>query len=402
MRAVVLLAFLAVQNPVDVAWENTVRLAHVKNKVAVALASQPDYVCLASFDRFYTPAGGVERRMDTIRVEVAYVGGKELHSWPGENNFSETPLTRMIGVGMVGDGDFAVHAHNVFVAGGGVVRYAGEEGKLLRWNYTISAFQSGWTISRGTARQTVGSAGSFWVDATTLALVRMDNRATDFFSSFPLQAADSRVDYGTVHIGEQDVLMPVRGEMKTVALDGTENRNVTEYSSCRQYVGKSTISFGELPATVPAAPPVTTERITVPPGLSLKIRLERAVELATSKVGDAVEGSLIAPLRDGSREIAPKGAIVRGRVRLVNHDPAEIGLLFDELEFPGHAAHFAARLQRFDSDVPGVQMTMISSRKYEGQVMTGTQIMPSKMPGVSVFFVKSGVPKGALMTWVTE
>jgi len=196
--------------------------------------------------------------------------------------------------------------------------------------------------------------------------------------------------------------MPVRGEMKTVALDGTENRNVTEYSSCRQYVGKSTISFGELPATVPAAPPVTTERITVPPGLSLKIRLERAVELATSKVGDAVEGSLIAPLRDGSREIAPKGAIVRGRVRLVNHDPAEIGLLFDELEFPGHAAHFAARLQRFDSDVPGVQMTMISSRKYEGQVMTGTQIMPSKMPGVSVFFVKSGVPKGALMTWVTE
>jgi hypothetical protein len=402
MRAVLLLALLATQDPTDVAWENTVRLAHVKHKVQVALASQPDYVCLATFDRFITPAKGVEHRMDTVRVEVAYVGGKELYSWPGENNFSEKPLSRMIGVGMVGDGDFAVHAHNVFVAGAGIVRYGGAEGKLLRWDYKISRFQSGWTISRADAQQTVGSAGSFWVDAGTLDLVRMEIRATDFLSSFPLQAAESRVDYGNVHIGEQDVLMPVRGEMKTVALDSSQNRNVTEYSSCRQYVGKSTISFGELPATVPAAPPVAIERIAVPAGLTLKIRLEGAVVLAKAEVGDVVEASLAAPLRDRFREIAPKGATVRGRVRLINHDPAEVGLSFDELDFAGHIAHFNARLQGFDSDVPGVQMNMISGRRYEGQVMTGTQITPSKMAGASVFFVKTGVPNGTVMTWVTE
>ena len=401
MRAALLLAFLAAQNPADVAWENTVRLARVNHKVAMALANQPDYVCLATFDRFSKPAHGAERHMDTIRVEVAYVGGKELYSWPGENNFSDTSLTRMIGAGMVGDGDFAVHAHNIFVSGGGVVTYAGEEGQLFRWSYKISPFQSGWTISQADAQQTVGSAGSFWVDAATLDLVRMDNHATDFLASFPLQAADSRVDYGKVHIGDQDVLMPVRGELKTTALDGLENRNVTEYSSCRQYVGKSTISFGELPATVPTAP-VKTEQIAVPAGLLLKIRLEGAVELAQCRVGDAVEGSLTAPLRDRFREIAPKGAIVRGRVRLINHDPAEIGLSFDDLEFPGHAAHFSAKLQGFDSDTPGVQMERISSRKYEGLVMTRTEITPSKMAGASVFFVKSGVPKGTLMTWVTQ
>jgi len=401
MLAALLFAFLAAQTPAEVAWENTVRLAHVKHKVEMALASQPDYVCLATFDRFSKPAHGAERRLDTIRVEVAYVVGKELYSWPGENNFSDTPLTRMIGVGMVGDGDFAVHAHNIFVSGGGVVTYAGEEGQLLRWNYKISPFQSGWTISQADAQQTVGSAGSFWVDAATLDLVRMDNHATDFLASFPLQGADSRVDYGKVHIGDQDVLMPVRGEMKTTALDGDENRNVTEYSSCRQYVGKSTISFGELPATVPAAP-VKTEQIAVPAGVSLKIRLETAVELAQCRVGDAVEGSLTAPLRDRFREIAPKGAIVRGRVRLINHDPAELGLSFDDLEYPGHTAHFSAKLQGFDSDTPGVQMEKISSKKYEGQLVTTTQISPSKMAGASVFYVKSGLPKGTLMTWVTQ
>ena len=195
--------------------------------------------------------------------------------------------------------------------------------------------------------------------------------------------------------------MPVRGEMKTTALDGDENRNVTEYSSCRQYVGKSTISFGELPATVPAAP-VKTEQIAVPAGVSLKIRLETAVELAQCRVGDAVEGSLTAPLRDRFREIAPKGAIVRGRVRLINHDPAELGLSFDDLEYPGHTAHFSAKLQGFDSDTPGVQMEKISSKKYEGQLVTTTQISPSKMAGASVFYVKSGLPKGTLMTWVTQ
>jgi hypothetical protein len=349
--------------------------------------------------------------LDTVRVEVAYVGGKELYSWPGENKFSDTPITRMVGVGMVGDGEFAVHAHNVFVSGGGIVTYAGPEGGLLRWDYTISSYESGWTVSGKGASQLVGSAGSFWVDAQTLDLVRMDNHATDFLPTFPLQGAVSRVDYGKLRIGEQEVLMPVRSEMKTVDLDGGGNRNVTQYSNCRQYAGQSTISFGALPpeAAAPVAPPVQVQEFQLPPATVLRLRLSQDLSLAHAAVGDPVEASLVAALRDGDREIVPRGAVVRGRVRLVSRESAasqyaELGLSFEELEFQGHTSQFTALLKSFDSELPNVRLDVISSGVYSGQMLTRTQVGATKMAGASVFFIRAdslGIPKGTLMTWVT-
>ena len=439
MRAVLPLAIwlLAVspaapQDDSDAAWKLVVRLAHVRQKVSAALKEQPDFTCLATFDRYHrSPGDRQERKMDTVRVEVAYVGGKELYSWPGSDKFTDTPLTAMVAVGMMGDGDFAVHAHSVFVANSGIDTWAGEEQeigrwgpkerKLWRWDYRISPYQSGWTIASGMAEQTVGSAGSFWVDAQTMDLVGMETHATDFLPSFPLRAVTSTVNYGRVRIGDQDALLPLRAELVTTANDGTENRNLTEYTNCRQYAGQSKITFGDPPDTAPstpaAAPSPGVKEGRLPAGLSLQIRLSDTLDLSSAAVGKQIEGTLSAPLRDRFAEVAPRGATVWGRVRYLVRDttegklagPAEpfteLGLSFDRIEFAGHVYHFAASLATFDNAPPGVLMTIAHEHAEANKGIVRETLSPTHIPGVSTFFVDPrgiGLPKSALMTWITH
>jgi hypothetical protein len=414
---------LHAQDAADQAWQLTLRLSQVKRQVRKGLENLPDYTCLATYDRYrWMVNEAAERKVDTVRVEVAYVGGRELYSWPGEGKFSDAPLSSMVGVGMIGDGEFAVHAHNVFVSNNGVETWVGEEqagGRTLwHWSYKISLYQSGWTVQSGVARQQVGSEGSFWVDAHTLDLVRMENRATDFVEGFPLIAVASTVEYGKVHIGQQDVPLPLHAELKTTAQNGIESRNLTEYSNCRQYAGQSTISFGDPSEPPTPEPPKTNiEETRLRLGLLLQIRLSKELNLEKATVGDLVEGTLAAALRDGNREIAPKGAAVRGRIRLLTRDstagtlpgaPAkftELGLVFDELEFKGHVDRFTAALKSFDSPVPGVRMSLIGAGRYTGNTLTRQELSPAKLPGASVFFIdagSSGLPKGTLMTWTTQ
>ena len=420
---------LDAQDNADAAWQLTLRLSQVRRQAAKALQEQPDFTCLATFDRFHWPVNRrEEQRVDTVRVEVAYVGKRELYSWPGEDKFSDVPLSRMVGAGLMGDGDFAVHAHNVFVANAGTEKWVGEEQEngrwgttdrtLWHWSYRISPYQSGWIIGTADAEQNVGSEGSFWVDARTLDLVRIETHATDFFAAFPLKAVESAVDYGRVRIGEADVLLPVRAELKTTSQDGSESRNLITYSNCRQYAGRSTISFGAPPEeTTPSAAPEARVESRLAPGLVLKMRLTTDLEAGSASVGDALEATLTEPLRDGKTAIAPKGAQVHGRIRYLRRDTTagkmpgqpesftELGVVFDELEFSGRLFHFSGVLKSFDNQVPGVRTRLTFERGYDGTTMTRLQIDPVQIPGASMFFLDSrsnGLPSGTLMTWVTQ
>lgn len=420
---------LCAQDSADAAWQLTLRLSQVRRQAAKALDEQPDFTCLATFDRFQWPVNRrEEERVDTVRVEVAYVGRHELYSWPGEDKFSDVPLTRMVGAGMMGDGDFAVHAHNLFVGNSGIIKWAAEEQEngrwgttdrtLWHWSYRISPYQSGWIIGFANVEQTVGSEGSFWVDAKTLDLVRMETHATDFYASFPLKAVESTVNYARIRIGEADVLLPVRAELKTTSQDGSENRNLTTYSNCRQYAGQSTISFGAPPeGTRPTPAPSARVESRLPPGLALKLRLTTDLKAGSASVGDALEATLTAPLREGKTEIAPKGAQVHGRIRFLHRDTTagrlpgqseaftELGLVFDELEFSGRVYRFTAQLASFDTMLPGVRGSMAQERDFDGTIATRQQINPVQLPGASMFFLdarSSGLPSGTLMTWITQ
>jgi hypothetical protein len=404
MREAVVVAALLVsrgmipaQDPADST--RAANLATVKRHLSDALQNQPDYTCLATFDRYRRLANEpAESKVDRMRVEVAFAGNRELYSWPGESKFSDAPLTGIVAQGLVGDGTFAAQAQNLFVADIGVEKYTGDG----RWTFQIPSAQNNWTVQESEAgkdhEQAVGSDGAFWIDLRTLDLVRIETHATGLQAGFPLQSVATSVDYARVRIAEIDVLLPIRAEMTTISRKGELHRNLVEYSNCRQFTGQSTIAFDVPPGTVGATP--ETAKIVeqqLPAGLSLQIQLTRELNIGQVIVGDVVEGILHADLRDGKILIAPKGAAVRGRVRAIERssfpgtakvkpiDFVDIGLAFDELSFAGHVYHFQSKLTRLDTTVRGV-------------------MVPPQAEGSATFSIESptaSLPKGTLMTWAS-
>ena len=59
-------------------------LGKIRSKVAENLRRLPNYTCTQTIVRSLRrkPAAKLQR-LDTVRLEIAYVGGKELYGWPG-------------------------------------------------------------------------------------------------------------------------------------------------------------------------------------------------------------------------------------------------------------------------------------------------------------------------------
>jgi BON domain len=68
------------------------------------------------------------------------------------------------------------------------------------------------------------------------------------------------------------------------------------------------------PPPPPPAPPPPPQKITIPAGTQLTIRLNEGLDSERNQVGDAFHGTLSAPIVMGGETIIPSGADVAGRV----------------------------------------------------------------------------------------
>jgi hypothetical protein len=63
-------------------------LARVKTHMGQVLSRLPNYTCLETIERSRRRASGKRFELvDALHLEVAFVDGKELFSWPGERSF---------------------------------------------------------------------------------------------------------------------------------------------------------------------------------------------------------------------------------------------------------------------------------------------------------------------------
>ena len=61
-------------------------LPRIREKMAEVLLRQPNYTCTETIERTRQMVGSRTRIEDTLRMEVALVGGKEMFAWPGSSN----------------------------------------------------------------------------------------------------------------------------------------------------------------------------------------------------------------------------------------------------------------------------------------------------------------------------
>jgi len=320
-------------------------LGRIKGKVAENLRRLPNYTCTQTIVRSLRrkPTARLQR-LDTVRLEVAYVGGKELYGWPGSGRIDQPQITKLIS-GTIGNGDFAVLPSSIFLGESAHFHYNSEttvDGKpAIRYDYVVPQLASGYQIQAGAAAAIVGYHGSFWVDHDTLDLLRLEVSADDIPNKLKLASAVDRMEYDRVSIGDSEFLLPRGAEMDITDSLGIENHNRMRLQACHQFVGQSALSFEKFPGENFMAPSKPTlARLDLPDDFRMEVALDTPIDSSSSAIGDAVEALLKQNVRVSSDAVVPKGAKVSGHIaRLEKRGGAYyVDLAFDSLHLdPGRA-----------------------------------------------------------------
>lgn len=384
-------------------------LEKVRIRMVENLMHLPNYTCLETVER--TTRRAPSRRFelfDLIRLEVALVNGRELFSWPGAGKFDEKGIDELVPSGAIGNGSFALHAKSIF-QGSPSYKYIGEESigrrKLLHWDYRVASLSSGFTLRVGGKQAVVGFHGSFWADAETLDITRLEVEADDIPLDLRLLRAGDSIDYMRANIGGASFLLPRDSELHMTDDDYTESVNRIRFSSCRQYLGESKLIFSDPGET---SGPATQQRetITLPEGLTLALTLETPIHSGVTAVGDPVSFLLKKDLKHDGMVVFEKGAVVHGRVTLLRKhrmqaDGWAVGILLYEIQ--SRVKHALINATLLEDGVPSIDIssTLRSSAAYSRQAVF--QTLP-KAPG-SVFFFHGttlNMMRGTPMFWRTE
>jgi hypothetical protein len=382
------------------------RLARFTEKIREDMASIPNYTCLETIERAHRePHSRKFKPVDTVRLEVSSVAGKELFAWPGARHFDDRDAKSLVTGGTIGTGMFASFARRLFVTGKGTPQYGSDE-KLdgraaVRYDFDLTKLESGFDITVGAVSEIVAAKGSFWFDPTSLDLIRLDVYGAAMPYSLGLEEAVFRTFYARAHIGETDALLPKRSELTMTHFSGEANRNAIEFSRCREYQSESTISF-DAPAPPPevAKPPV--REVDLPAGLLMRVELDTAIDSKTASVGDTLHARLAEEVRFKDI-VVPRGATITGHIRKLERGispaPFAVGIEFSEMEWQGAHATFDAQLVDLDRKSAGGHRPVTY---YDGHA--NKVLIEGGIPGVGVFYIDASairIPAGFRMVWRT-
>jgi hypothetical protein len=302
--------------------DNTDLLGRVRLKVKENLTRLPNYTCIETIERAQRRKSTDKFTIaDNIRLEVAYVEGKELFGWPGAAKIEEPDITKFVR-GAIGNGDFAITPRNVFFTSSAQLHLAGEtdlEGKhAFRFEFSIPRSAHVYSLERDLIRDFVGMQGSFWVDSRTLDLIRIESGAFDIPPNLGVVSSVTTLNYGPVLIGSSAFLLPQHSELVMSVVNGSENRNRMTFHGCRQYSGVSILKFEE-PTVEPAAasPPGAVTTVNLPDSFETEIRLVGPMDSSTAAVGDLVRATIMQNIKSGRAIAIPKGAEVSCRIAVL-------------------------------------------------------------------------------------
>jgi hypothetical protein len=371
-------------------------LTKIRTRMNFNLDHQPNYTCVETIERFSRPKTTHKLKVvDTLRLEVALVEGREMFAWPGSKKFDDSDVTQMVTSGAIGNGNFGIHAKALFASRAATFHFLGEEDfqgkKALRFDYKITQMLSGYHIRVGAQSAVVGYHGLFYANPNTFDVERIEVIADQIPVELTLSSVDDKIDYSMTHIGEGDFLLPSQSELSMIGLEGGEERNHVRFTSCRQFSGESVVTFDEAPLTKPDSAPIPTREFDLPAGLELELETTKDIDLKTSAIGDPVYARVHRDVKQKGEIVIPKGATATGRiVRMEKSDNYSIlGVEFPEIEAPGILARMKGELSRtFGVAAPN------GHRSFARRLLPGEGLIP-------VNAYQHRIAHGCIMFWRT-
>jgi len=327
-------------------------LVNIRHNVLESISRLPKYVCTQTVERTrYEPAdpdvaiGGAHRRScddivaaskrthakrvlsssDRLRLDVAVNLDRpgmenEMYSWAGENRFGARDLFEFVRDGAISTGSFSAMLAAIF--GNDSVRfsYNGDitaGGRLLsEFGFQVPMEKSTYmfVLGKNLAQVAMAYGGTLLADPESLNLTRLNIRTTELPPETGACEITQTLDYGPVHMGGTDFLLPREASVSTIHVDGSEADNHILYSACREFGADSQVRYGsstDTGAPADSAPPM----LQLPAGESFKVMFTDAIDPAKAAAGDPIQGRLVSAILDRSSQVlVPTGTPVTARI----------------------------------------------------------------------------------------
>ncbi|MGO9240849.1 MAG: hypothetical protein ACLQBJ_08560 [Bryobacteraceae bacterium] len=388
--------------------KNALLAARVRASMEEMLHRLPDYTCVETIERSArSPSEKKFRLLDRTRVEVAYVKGKELFAWPGAPRFEERNLAEMVGgTGAIGTGDFALHLMAAY-RGNAALEFVGNDtlaGRAtLKFIQNVPIELSNFKVIVPPATGVVGYQVTAWHDARSLALQRFELLVTEFPLGIPIRRAFKAIEYQDVKVGETAFRLPAVTELSMLHESGVESRTVSTFSQCRQYLGESKITFGDV---APEGAETTVRgSASLPAGVSVPVKLSREIELIAAARGDMVEMAVSRAVVHDGRTLLARGTKIAARIDKVTCETAPYPNCFVELRTETYED--ASRSGPFTSLLEAPTLESLLAQRRVVTSGQGPVLIPSEFAHAGsdapILFVGPGtrLPRGYQMIWRT-
>ena len=189
-------------------------LDKVKARADENLRRLPNYTCTETIQRSLRKRNEHKfRPEDTVRLNVAYVGGKELFGQPGQGRIDQSDVGKAAS-GTIESGQFAIFLKSIIRGERATLVFLGStklEGKqTFLLGYQVPLERSVYSIRSNAGEAIVGYSGSLWVARGTLDVMRLVVSGDNLAARLWLTSVVTTTDYGQVPIGGKHFLLPVR------------------------------------------------------------------------------------------------------------------------------------------------------------------------------------------------
>jgi len=365
-------------------------LIHTRDKLLAMTGRLRKYSCTETIDRSSfsranpTPVRSCDQilgerkrqkmlldRTDRLRFRVAIPHDAEVLSWTG------TPPRRikiddLIETGALASGSFGTYLPEIFGNLETSFTFRSRNSSLLEFGFHAPEDTSGNLFRSGDAWRRTGYDGSLWIDGDAEELRRLAIQSAELPADTTVCETDARLDYSHVAIAGEDFLLPKESRIRFIERSGQESEIAITFSDC-----------GE---TQPAPiAPSSLRGDPLPSGLVIPLALDTPIDTDSIAAGDPISARVMR--QPGTQPVPlPQGAMVRGRVLLVQHDLRKnrflVGIAFETLEINGVESSFYAKLKDLEVTLP-------------------EKSWPN---GVLVFPARGGrktVPSGMVSKWIT-
>ena len=209
----------------------------------------PNYACTEFMTRYVSTSRPVSwHALDVVSADIFHETGKETYknvSIDGKPTRKEMDQLH----GSWSTGEFSSLMSDLFspatAAEFRMVRQATVSGKTARvYDFQVDRNHSHWHVKTNSQAIYPAYKGSVWIDPVGARVLRIEIQARSLPVEFPLDTAETVVDFGAVRIGGQDYLLPVHAESLSCER-GTSNcsRNAIDFRNYHKYDASSNILY---------------------------------------------------------------------------------------------------------------------------------------------------------------